>query len=143
MPVQVPPALVYDGVTVIVAVNGAPVALVDTKFRLPVPLAPRPMAVLLLVQLYTVPATVPVKACVTVAPAHTVWLATGFTVGIGLTVIVKVIGVPGQVMVLLKFGVTVIVATCGVVPALVATKLAILPTPLAARPILVLLLVQL
>ena len=101
------------------------------------------MAVLLLVQLYTVPATGPVKACVTVAPAHTTWLATGFTVGIGLTVIVKVIGVPGQVTPLLKFGVTVMVATCGVVPALIAVNDAILPAPDAASPMLVLLLVQL
>lgn len=126
-----------------VPVIGAPVALVDTKFRLPVPLAARPMAVLLLVQLYTVPATGPLKACVTVAPAQTVWLATGFAVGIGLTVIVNVIGVPGQVTPLLKFGVTVMVATCGVVPVLIAMKEAILPAPAAARPILVLLLVQL
>ena len=126
-----------------IPVNAAPVVLVDTKFRLPVPLAARPMAVLLLVQLYTVPGTEPLKACVTVAPAHTVWLLTGFTVGIGFTVMVNVIGVPGQVTPLLKLGVTVMVATCGVVPALVAAKLAILPAPDAARPMLVLLLVQL
>ena len=124
-------------------VKGAPVVLVDTKFRLPVPLAARPMAGLLLVQLNTVPATAPVKACVTVAPAHTTWLATGFTVGIGFTVMVNVIGVPGQVTPLLKFGVTVIVATCGTLVALMAVKLAILPAPAAARPILVLLFVQL
>jgi len=128
---------------VIVPVMGAPVVLVAVKFRLPVPLAPNPMAVLLLVQLYTVPATGPLKACVTVAPAHTVWLVTGLTAGIGFTVMVKVIGVPGQVTPLLKFGVTVMVATTGPVPGLVATKLAILPAPEAARPILVLLLVQL
>lgn len=84
-----------------VPVNGAPVALVDTKFRLPVPLAARPMAVLLLVQLYTVPATGPLKVWVTVDPAQTVWLATGLTDGIGLTVMVNVIGVPGQVTPLL------------------------------------------
>ena len=143
VPVQVPPPLVYVGVTVMVPVMGTLPVLVAVKFRLPVPLAPRPMAVLLLVQLYTVPGTGPVKAWVTVAPVHTTWLATGLTVGIGLTVIVKVIGVPGQVTPLVKFGVTVMVATCGVVPPLVATKLAILPTPEAARPILVLLLVQL
>ncbi len=81
----------------IVPVIGAPVVLVAVKFRLPVPLAPRPMAVLVLVQLYTVPATGPVKVCVTVTPAHTTWLAGGFTLGIGFTVMVNVIGVPGQV----------------------------------------------
>lgn len=84
-----------------VPVNGALVVLVAVKFRLPVPLAPRPMAVLVLVQLYTVPATGPVKVCVTVAPAHTTWLTGGFTTGIGFTVMVNVIGVPGQVTVLL------------------------------------------
>ena len=113
------------------------------KFRLPVPAAARPMAGLLLVQLYTVPATAPVKVCVTVAPAHTTWLAGGFTVGFGFTVMVNVIGVPGQVTPLLKFGVTVIVATCATFVALIAVKLAILPAPDAARPMLVLLFVQL
>lgn len=44
-----------------VPVNGAPVVLVDVKLILPEPLAPRPMAVLVLVQLYTVPATGPLK----------------------------------------------------------------------------------
>jgi len=143
VPVQVMPPLVKVGVTVIVPVNGAPDVLVAVKFRLPVPVAARPMAVLLLVQLYTVPATGPVKACVTVAPAHTTWLATGFTDGFGFTVMVNVIGVPGQVTPLLKFGVTVMVATCGMLVALLATKLAILPAPDAARPMLVLLFVQL
>lgn len=70
--------------------------LVATKLRLPMPDAPRPMAVLVLVQLYTVPATGPVKFTVKVAPAHTLWSATGVTDGIGLTVIVKVLGVPVQ-----------------------------------------------
>lgn len=126
-----------------VPVKGALVVLVAVKLRLPVPLAPRPIAVLLFVQLYTVPATGPLKVCVTVAPAHTTWLAGGLTDGIGFTVMVNVIGVPGQVTVLVKFGVTVIVATTGAFVALVATKLAILPAPDAARPIDVLLLVQL
>jgi hypothetical protein len=126
-----------------VPVNGALVVLVAVKFRLPVPLAARPIAVLVLVQLYTVPATGPVKVCVTVAPVHTTWLDGGLTAGIGFTVIVNVIGVPGQVTPLLKFGVTVIVATCGVLPVLIVVNDAILPAPAAARPMLVLLLVQL
>lgn len=119
------------------------VALADTKFRLPVPVAARPIAVLLLVQLYTVPDTGPLKACVTVAPAHTTWLATGFTDGIGFTVMVNVIGVPGQVTVLVKLGVTVMVATCGVVPVLIVMNDGILPAPDAASPMDGLLLVQL
>ena len=49
------PALVKEGVTVIVAVIGALVLLVAVNEEiLPVPLAARPIAVLLLVQLYTV-----------------------------------------------------------------------------------------
>ena len=45
---------------------------------------------------------------------------------------VKVVGVPAQP---LAVGVTVIVATTGVVPVLVAVKDAILPVPLAPSPI--------
>ena len=52
--------------------------------------------------------------------------------GIGFTVIVKVPGVPGQP---LMIGVTVIVATTGVLPVMVGLKAAILPVPEAARPI--------
>ena len=112
---------------------------------LPVPLAARPIAVLLFVQLNVVPATAPAKViAVVVAPLHSVWLATAFTVGVGLTVIVNVIGAPVQVTPpFVNVGVTVIVATCGVVPGFVAVKLAMLPVPLAARPMLVLLFVQL
>lgn len=72
LPVHVTPPLVNLGVTVMVPVIGAPVVFVDTKFRLPVPDATRPIAVLVLVQAYTVPATGPLKTVVTVAPAHTV-----------------------------------------------------------------------
>ena len=71
-------------------------------------------------------------------------MATVFTVGVGLTVIVNVIGVPVHVTPPLVYeGVTVIVAVTGVVPVLVAVKLEILPEPLAARPIDGKLLVQL
>ena len=52
VPVQVAPALVYDGVTVMVAVMAVVPALVAVKLgMLPLPLAPRPMAVLLFDQL--------------------------------------------------------------------------------------------
>ena len=53
--------------------------------------------------------------------------------------IVKVCAVPGQP---LPVGVTVIVAVIGMVPVLVAVKLAMLPVPAAAKPIAVLLLVH-
>ena len=59
-------------------------------------------------------------------------MATGLTVGAGLTVIVKVRGAPTQ---LLAVGVTVIVAITGTAPALVAVNEGMLPVPLAASPI--------
>lgn len=46
-----------------------------------------------------VPNTDPVKLTAAVAdPTHNTWLATGLTVGVGLTVMVKVCDVPVQVM---------------------------------------------
>ena len=62
------------GVTVMVAVIGELVLLVAVKAAiLPVPDAARPMAVLLLVQLNTVPATAPLKViAAVVAPLQTV-----------------------------------------------------------------------
>ena len=63
---------------------------------------------------------------------HTTWLATAFIVGVGFTVIVKLLGVPAHP---LAVGVTVIVATTGAVPTLVAVNDAIFPVPAAASPI--------
>ena len=130
------------GVTVIVAVTGSAPVLIAVKAPiLPVPEAARPIVALLLVQLNTVPAVGLVNViAVVLEPLHTVWLATAPTVGIGFTVIVKLLGVPGQ---LLAVGVTVMVATTGAVPGFWAVKLAILPVPLAARPMDGWLLVQL
>ena len=55
--------------------------------------------------------------------------------GIGLTVMVNVTGVPEQLVPpLAKTGVTVIVATTGALPVLVAVKEAMFPVPDAARP---------
>ena len=99
---------------------------------LPEPLAARPMEAALLVQLYTVPggaetASVKVTAVVA-APLHNTWLDTAFTVGVGLTSIVAVIGVPAQP---LAVGVMVKVTVMGEVVVLVSVPL-ILPAPLAA-----------
>jgi hypothetical protein len=58
-------------------------------------------------------------------------LATALTVGVGLTVIVKVIGVPVQPF---AAGITVIVATTGDVPAFIAVNEAMSPVPFAASP---------
>ena len=86
VPVQVTPPLVKLGVTVIVAIIGVVPVLVGVKDRLPVPLAANPIAVLLLVQLYTVPVALPLKFTVESEPAQNTWLATAFTVAVGLTV---------------------------------------------------------
>lgn len=81
-----------------VAVCTTAVMLVATKLAiLPVPLAARPMLVLLLVQLYTVPATNPVKLTAAVfEPLHNTCGNTAFTVGIGFTVMVKLVDAPVQ-----------------------------------------------
>ena len=110
-----------------------------------VPAPTRPILVLLFVQVYTVPATGPVMVIADIAaPLQTTILAIGVTEGVGLTVMVKLLLVPVQVTPPdVNTGVTVIVATTGALVALVAVKLAMLPVPLAARPIVVLLFVQL
>ena len=73
VPVHVTPALVYVGVTVIVAVTGTLVRFTAMNDAiLPVPVAASPMLGVLFVQLYTVPGTKPVNVAVTVLPAHTV-----------------------------------------------------------------------
>ena len=75
---------------------------VTNDAMLPEPLAARPMEGVLFVQLNTVPAREPVKLTAAVAvPLHIVWPETGSTVGSGLTVMVKVLGAPGQLTPLL------------------------------------------
>ena len=74
----------------LIAVNGA---------ILPAPLAANPMDGRLFVQLYTiVPPVVGLLklTAVDVAPLHNTWFGTGLTVAVGLTVIVKLVGVPTQ-----------------------------------------------
>lgn len=142
VPAQVTLLPVKEGVTVIRAVTGAVPLLTALKDTiLPVPDAGRPMEAVLLVQLYTVPATGPLKATAVVgAPLQRFWLLIAFTVAVGFTVMVKVVAGPGQP---LADGVTVIVAVCTVEVLFVAVKEAILPLPLAVRPIDALELVQL
>jgi len=139
-PVQVTPALVNVGVMVKVTVTGAKVVLVSAALILPVPLAGRPVTVatLSLVQLYTVPTTLPVKAIAATDPEQIVWLggvATAF--GIGLTTIVAVIDGPGQP---LAVGVMVKVTVTGALVKLVSAAAGTLPEPLAGRPVTVALL---
>jgi hypothetical protein len=106
------------------AVNGA---------ILPLPPAPSPIEVLLLVQLKLVPATVePKYTGALCAPLHTDILLTCCTFGDGFTVMVKLPDGPLQP---LATGTTVIVAVTAEEPALMAVKLPILPLPVAASPI--------
>ena len=143
VPTQLTPALVYVGVTIIVAVIGAVVALVATKDPiLPTPLAANPIEGVLLTQLKTtllppLPLLGLTNAIAAVDDAlQSTWLATAFTVAVGFTVMVNVSEVPTQLTPLfVNVGVTVMVATTGVVVILVATNVGILPAPLAAMPI--------
>ena len=132
VPVQVVPPLVYVGVTVIVPVIGATPALVAVKEILPVPLAPRPMAVFELVQVYTVPATAPVKVAVVKAPEQTVWFGCVFTVGVGLTSTVAVDVGPAHPF---AVGVIVKVTVTAALVVFVNVPLIGLPDPLAAMPV--------
>ena len=79
-----------EGVTVIVPVMGAVVELVVVNAgMLPLPLAARPMAGLLLVQVKVAPAgTLVSVTAATAAPAHLVWLGGTVTVAKGSTVMV-------------------------------------------------------
>jgi hypothetical protein len=132
-----------EGETVIVAIAGVlPVFVVAKDGIFPVPLAPRPMEVLLLDHEYVVdpPLLSVVKfTAAVVAPTHRTWSAGSFTCPDGLTVIVNVCCAPTHPS---NVGVTVIVAVKGEVPLLVAVNAAILPVPDPARPIEVLLFVH-
>ena len=140
-PIQ--PAAVF-GVTVIVAVTAVGVVLIAIKLgMLPVPLAAKPILGVLLVQLKVVPATVLVKFIAAVDdPVHSVWFGTIPTVAVGLTVMVNVLATPTH-PVLVTTGVTVIVAVTGALVVLTAVNTGILPVPVAAKPILGVLFVQL
>ena len=120
-----------------VAVTGAVPALIAVKLAiLPVPLPARPIDVCVLVQLYTVPGgavTAPVKVIAAVGePLHSTWLATGLTVGVGLTTTVAVMGVPGQP---LAVGVMVKVTVIGALVGLVKVPLIGVPEPLIGMPV--------
>jgi hypothetical protein len=142
VPVQVIPPKVYLGVTMMVAATAVAPALVAAKeAMLPDPLAARPIEVVLLVQSKDV--AVPLKLMDAVLPPlHTTWLEGSVTVGVGLTVIVKDFVGPLHITPPVNTGVTTMVATTGLVPALMAANAPMLPVPLAARPIEVLLLVH-
>ena len=130
----VPLQLPYAGVTIIVAVSGELLVLVAVNDAIsPVPPEARPIVLSLFVQLYTVPLTAPLKLTAVVAVLlHTVWPLTDATVGVGLTVSIKLSALPGHPF---ADGVTTIVTVLTVLPAFVAVNDAIFPVPLDARPI--------
>ena len=134
----VPGQLFTVGVTVIVALIDEDIVLVALKPVIsPVPEAAKPIAVLLFVQAKVPPVGVLANVVVeTKAPLQTTILDGTVTVEVGFTVIVYVLGVPGQ---LFTVGITVIVALIDEVPVLVALKPAMFPVPEAPKPIAVLL----
>lgn len=94
-----------------------------------------PPVVPAIVQLNVAPATLLVSAIFVVSVLQIVVGLAVETFGVGLTVIVKVCEGPIHVTEpFVKFGVTVIVATTGVVPVLTAVKAAMLPEPGEASP---------
>jgi len=96
-----------------------------------------------IVQLKVAPATLLINAMFVDSALHIVVALVVETFGVGLTVMVKVCGVPSHVTrPLVKCGVTAIEATTGAVPAFIAANAAILPVPDAPSPILVLSFVQ-
>ena len=100
VPGQVMPALVYFGVTVMLATMGAFEVLVAVKAgRFPEPEPGSPMLGSLLVQSNEMdpPEVGETKFTAVVnPPSQTTWLATAFTEAVGLTIMLKVKGVPGQ-----------------------------------------------
>jgi len=140
-PGQVTPPFVKEGVTVMLALTGDPVELVAIKGEMfPVPLAAKPMLVLLFVQVYVV--LPPVFTVVNVIkdvlePLQTTWLSGWTTWPNGLTVIVKVSDGPAQLTIPIVYvGVTVIVAITGSVVVFTAGNEAMSPFPDEANPIL-------
>ena len=132
----------------IVATTGAVPALVAVNAAIfPEPLAASPIEAVLFVQLYTIdPPLVGLPNVTSVVEVllQTTWLVTAFTVAVGFTIIVNVLGVPVQVVPAFVYdGVTVMVAVTGALPAFVAVNELISPAPLAASPIEGVLFVQL
>jgi hypothetical protein len=131
------------GLTVIVAVIGAAVLFVAVKAAiLPAPVPASPIDIVLLLHAKVVPVVVLLNVnALWVAPLQSVWLPGTITLGVGFTVIVKFCDVPTQP---LAVGVTVIVAVTGELPLLAAVNEAmVLPVPLPARPMDVVLFDQL
>ena len=113
------------------------------EFISPIPFPNNPIEGVLFNHVYAVP--VPEKLTNDVdAPLHTIWFEEALTIGVGLTVIVNVCGIPRQEELFpVNDGVTVIVAVIGAFPLLTALKEVIFPSPFIPNPIDGLLFVQL
>ena len=137
-----PAQLFAVGVTLTVATTfAAPELTAGNAVIFPSPLAARPMEVVLFVQLNVVLATAPVKFTASVeTPLQRIWSEGSVTVGVGFTAMVKDCAVPVHPF---AEGVTLIVAVTIDVPELVPVNAAMFPEPLAARPMEVVLFVQL
>lgn len=125
-----------DGVIVNVVVCAVSVALLMVPITLPLPDAviPGVLAALVRTHVKDDPDTLLPKVMALMADPEQTVCDDGLTVitGSGFTVIVKVVGVPGQVLII---GVTVIVAITGAFPVTAGLNAAISPVPDAARPI--------
>ena len=130
------------GVTVMVAVTGTNPEFIVVKLAIvPLPEAAKPIEGVSFVQSKVVLVIFPVKAMLPLAvPLHFTILVIVFTVGFGLTVMVKVLDEPEQE---LAIGFTIIVTVKGVIPVFIAVNAGIEFVPEAGIPILVLLAVQL
>ncbi len=140
--------LVNIGVTVTVAITGVfPVLVAVKEGILPVPEAANPMDVIELLQLYVVvPPVLFVEKSTEeiVSPLHTEIFVTALTCANGLMVMVNVLEGPAQfVPPFEKVGVTVIVATIGLLVLFIGVKVGMFPVPEAFNPIPVVLFVQL
>lgn len=108
--------LLNEGVTVIVADIGEVPVFVAVNAKVPVPSAPKPMAVLLFVHEYVVnpPVFTVVNETVFEEPLHITMLAGILTCPSGFTVMLNDLEGPGQLVPpLVKTGVTVIVPVIG------------------------------
>lgn len=122
---------------VMVAVCDTPVLFVEAnEGMLPVPEAPRPMAVLLFVHERVVPATELTKFTADViVPAHSVWLLTAPITGLGLTVMRKVMERFSPAQPVPPLALTVTMLATAVLPLFTAWKEGMAPTPLAGIPV--------
>jgi len=133
VPEQVIPFEIKLGITVIVATNGViPALTAINEGREPVPFkGTKPIFAPVLLQLNITPGVALENITAgTVAPVQYTWLGIGFIIGVGLTDIVNITGIPGQVIppaVILD--VTVMVDTNKLLPKLVAVKEGKEPVP--------------